>query len=637
MARYNRFSQRKRALLVAVALCALTACGGEGDGGGGGGEPPDVPSPSPAPAPNPAPAPAPAPAPPPAAASQAFQSPESTARFLTQATFGPTKLDIETLVGSSPSQWIVSEFNKPETLNLPLISSLLQLDGGGSEEPNSYFDTRTPTFSFWTNAIGGSDQLRQRVAFALSEILVVSDFGSDFLEDSPRAIGYYQDILVRNAFGNYRNLLQDVTYSPAMAFYLTYLGNKKGNPDTGRMPDENYARELMQLFTIGLEELNLDGTPVLNGNGDPIETYDNSDITGLAKVFTGLSFACDHFDIEFSIGEDCDFDRETSPDEPMLIYEQFHSTASKSFLGLTIPANTPGAESVDRALDHIFEQASLAPFISRQLIQRLVTSHPSSAYVRRVATAFNEGSYMLPDGTVVGESERGDMKATIAAILFDPEADRPPESTGTTFGKLREPILRFTNWARAFDVQNITPEITFQLWNTSGTDALSQHPYRSPSVFNFFRPGYVAPGTETGARGLTMPEFQLVNTSSVAGYSNFMGYFVFNQAEDLTDETIADILEDLSINFEAERIRSSFLANYSEEVALAEDPAALIDHLDNLLTYGTLSEGTRATLIEFIESIPLTNAFEEDYDGPLLRAQLAVHTMLTSPDYLVQR
>ena len=636
MARYKQFSLSKRALLGAVALSVLTACGGEDDGGTGNSPGSPAPNPAPNPAPAPTPAPEPTPAPPPEPASKAFETPVATARFLTQATFGPTKLDLETLVGSSPSEWIISEFEKPATFNLPVISSLMQLDGGG-DETDSFFDTRTPTFSFWINSISASDQLRQRVAFALSEILVVSDFGSDFLEDAPRAIGYYQDILVENAFGNYRDLLQDVTYSPAMAFYLTYLGNKKGNPETGRMPDENYARELMQLFTIGLEELNLDGTPVLNGNGDPIETYDNSDITGLAKVFTGLSFACDHFDIEFEVGEDCDFDREVDIDEPMLIYEQFHSTEAKSFLGHTIPANTPGEESIDEALDHIFDQPSLAPFISRQLIQRLVTSHPSNAYVRRVATAFNDGTYMLPNGSMVGEGERGDMKATVAAILFDPETDRTPENADNTFGKLREPILRFTNWARAFGVENVTPEVSFQLWNTSGSNALSQHPYRSPSVFNFFRPGYVAPGTETGARGLTMPEFQLVNTSSIAGYSNFMGYFVFNQAEDLDDETIERILEDLSIDFEPERIRESFLANYSEEIALAEDPAALVDHLDNLLTYGTLSEGTRTTLIEFIESIPLTNQFDEDYDGPLLRAQLAVLTLMTSPDYLVQR
>ena len=627
-------AQLIRKLLAATAISLVAACGGENDGGSS--SSPDVPAPNPAPAPTPAPSPAPTPAPPPEPASKAFQTPTSTARFLTQATFGPTKLDVETLVGTSPSEWVLTEFGKPATLNLPLITSLMQLDGGG-DEADSFFDTRTPTFAFWTNAVSASDQLRQRVAFALSEILVVSDFSDDFLEDQPRAMGYYQDILVQNAFGNYRDLLQDVTYSPAMATFLTYLGNKKANPDTGRMPDENYARELMQLFTIGLEELNLDGTPVLDGSGNPIETYDNSDITGLAKVFTGLSFACDHFDIEFELGENCDFDRETDIDEPMLIYEQFHSTDAKSFLGMTIPANTAGEESIEEALDHIFNQPSVAPFIGRQLIQRLVTSHPSGSYVRRVATAFENGSYMLPNGSIVGDGRRGDMQATIAAILFDPDAETEPDLSGNTFGKLREPVLRFTSWARAFNAGSISPEVNFRLWNTSGSDALSQHPFRSPSVFNFFRPGYVPPGTETGARGLTMPEFQLVNTSSIAGYTNFMTYFVFNQAENLGDDVIAAILEDLSIDFEPDRLRSSFIADYSTEVALATDPPALIDHLDDLLTYGTLSEESRATMVEFIETIPLTNQFDEDYDGPLLHTQLAVLILITSPDYLVQR
>lgn len=607
-----------RTLLAGAALTLVAACGGEDQPstGGGGAAPP------------------PPPPPPKEPASAAFETRDSTARFLTQATFGPTKLDLDTLVGTAPSEWIVDQFNMAPTLNLPRIESLLAFDETPEDE-FSEFRGMTTTLSFWTNAITGNDQLRQRVAFALSEILVVSNFGGDFLFFEPRALGYYQDIMVEGAFGNYRDILQDVTYSPAMAYYLTYLGNRKGDPDTGRMPDENYARELMQLFTIGLTELNMDGTPVEDGNGRPVETYDNSDITGLAKVFTGLSYNCYFFDLAWD--EDCEWDQESDVDEPMQVYDSFHSEESKSFLGLTIPAGTSGEDSINEALDHIFEQDSLPPFVSRQLIQRLVTSHPSGDYIERVATAFADGTYTLPDGTDVGTGERGDMRATVAAILFDEEARAEPDIAGNTFGKIREPIVRFANWARAFDAGTISPEATVQLWYTTGSDALAQQPYKSPSVFNFFRPGYVAPGTETGSRGLTMPEFQLITTSTIAGYANFMTFFVLNQAEGYTDETLEDIFGFRPLSFDPERARSSFIADYSDEIALATDPAALVDHLDELLTYGTLSDATRTNIIDFISELPLENEFDPDYDGPTTRAQLAALTILTSPDFLVQR
>lgn len=603
---------------MGATLTLLAACGGEdqpSSPGGGSNTPPPPP-------------------PPKEPASAAFETRDSTARFLTQATFGPTKLDLDTLVGTAPSEWIVSQFNMQPTLNLPRIDALLQLDQT-PEDDFSEFAGHTPQLSFYVNALTGPDQLRQRVAFALSEILVVSNFGGDFLFFEPRALGYYQDIMVQGAFGNYRDILQDVTYSPAMAYYLTYLGNRKGDAETGRMPDENYARELMQLFTIGLTELNMDGTPVRDGNGNPVETYDNSDITGLAKVFTGLSFNCYFFDLSWD--EDCEFDQESDVDEPMQVYDTFHSEQSKSFLGLTIPAGTQGGESIEQALDHIFAQDSLPPFVSRQLIQRLVTSHPSGDYIERVANAFADGSYSLPDGTAVGTGERGDMRATVAAILFDEEARAEPDIVGHTFGKIREPIVRFANWARAFDAGTISPEATVQLWYTTGADALAQQAYKSPSVFNFFRPGYVAPGTETGARGLTMPEYQLITTSTIAGYANFMTFFVLNQAEGYTDETLENIFGFRQLSFHPARARTSFIADYSEEIALATDPVALVDHLDELLTYGTLSDATRTNIIDFVSELPLENEFDPDYDGPRTRAQLAALTILTSPDFLVQR
>jgi uncharacterized protein (DUF1800 family) len=408
--------------------------------------------------------------------------------------------------------------------------------------------------------------------------------------------------------------LEDVTYSPAMGEYLTYLQNIKGDPDTGRMPDENYAREIMQLFTIGLVELEEDGD-VVTQNGTPVEIYTNDDVTGLAKVFTGLSLS----------GGEFWFDYRTLPDgalhSPMEAYPEWHSDLEKSFLGTTIAAGPGPVESIDIALDALVDHPNTAPFVSRQLIQRFVTSHPEPDYIQRVSSAFATGQYTLPNGTAVGEGRRGDLAATIAAVLFDPDARDSANRDEDQFGKIREPILRFIQWARAFDAGTVTPELTFPLYNTTFGGGLAQAPYKSPSVFNFYRPGYVAPGTETGSAGLTMPELQLINANSISNYANFMTYFVFSFASGDPDNQGA----------------SSFIPDYTDELALADDPSALIEHLDLLLNFGATTDETKATIVTFLNDVALENPNAPNYNGPYLRVALAVLMMMTSPDYTVQR
>jgi uncharacterized protein (DUF1800 family) len=540
---------------------------------------------------------------------------ESTSQFLSQATFGATMDDIAQLTGTAPSDWILAEFNKTPSLNLAyVLAEISEPDALNANGMLTFEKRQTPTFSFWINAIDGDDQLRQRMAFALSQILVISHSEQNFLFAVPNTVAHYQDILVENAFGNYRDLLEEVTYSPAMGIYLTYLQNTKGDPATGRMPDENYAREVMQLFSIGLVELELDGD-VVTENGSPVEIYDNEDVTGLAKVFTGLSFQGGNFFAGFR----------NLPDgalhSPMQVYPEWHSDLEKSFLGTTIPAGTGPTESIDIALDTLVNHPNTAPFVARQLIQRFVTSHPEPDYIQRVATAFADGQYTLPNGTVVGDGRRGDLSATISAVLFDPDARDATNRDDSSFGKIREPVLRFVQWARAFDAGSITPENTFPVWNTAFNGGLAQAPYKSPSVFNFYRPGYVAPGTETGAAGLTMPELQLINANSVSNYANFMTYFVFSFAANNTGEPSA----------------TSFIPDYSEELALATDNTALIDHLDLLLSHGRTTDETKATIVSFLDDIPLENPSDPNYDGPALRVSLAVLMMMTSPDYTVQR
>jgi len=551
-----------------------------------------------------------------------FSTRVATHRFLTQATFGPHRDDFAQLAGTDPSDWFLEQLSLPPSLHRPLLDDYL-----AGTDPELRFDVYTASltsFTFWRLAIEAPDQLRQRMAFALSQLLVVSNSGGNLLADVPQGISYYQDLLTQHAFGNYRELLEAVTYAPAMGFYLTYIGNEPADPDSGRMPDENYARELLQLFTIGLRELEIDGTPRLDADGQPIETFDNDDITGLARVFTGLVYdARSRYD-------------EEALARPLRLALGGHSPREKTFLGATIPAGTPGADSIDQALDIIMGHPNVAPFVSRQLIQRFTTSNPDPDYVRRVARVFNCGQYTLPGGQVLGDGRKGELDAVLGAILFDP-AVRQGRVTDPVFGKLREPILRFTAWARAFDADAATPEYNAFLWDAGAPEMLGQHPYRSPSVFNFYRPGFSPPGTRAGARGMTAPEFQLLNASTIPGYANFMTYFVFEGAGEPAEmERLREEFEGGGAVFDADRAEESFAVDYLRQVELAEDPAALVAELDELLAYGSLSAETRQSIEAFVASIPLSGGGIGD-QGRWLRVGYAVLMTMTAPEFLVQR
>ncbi|MFT4518103.1 MAG: hypothetical protein ACI9JM_000480 [Halioglobus sp.] len=530
-------------------------------------------------------------------------------RFLSQATFGPSAAAIDELINKGAEQWLVDEFEKPASLHLEKVLSGFPEDGSFLDEmgmplPEVVF---LASDSFWQTAIEGDDQLRQRMAFALSQILVVS--GESDLGRVPQTVAQYMDILIEGAFGNYRDLLENVTYSPAMSIFLTYLRNEKADPLTGRVPDENYARELVQLFTLGLVQLNPDGTPVTNPDGSQIELYDNSDITEVAKVFTGLSFSGVSFQFPLRILPPAAYYT------PLAMFDEFHSTESKTFLGVSIPEGTGGEQTIDMALDAIFNHANVGPFVGRQLIQRFVTSAPSTAYVARVAAVFDSGSYELPSGAAVGSSQRGDLQAVMAAILFDSEARDVTLAGNAEFGKLREPVLRFTHWARAFEVNSADASNELILKNTSRSDLLGQHPYRSPSVFNFYRPGYIAPGTETGAAQLTAPELQITNAASIVGYPNMMTAYALGVTP------LAD----------RDGVRN-YQPDYSPQVAVAADTEALLDNLDGLLTHGTLQDETRTRVGQILAVLP-----SETDEDKLLRAQLASVLVMTSPEYIVLR
>ena len=549
------------------ALLAAGLAGGCGGGGGGGS------------------AAAPAPTPPPTAS---VTAPEAV-RFLAQASFGANDAAIDEVVASGYAGWIEAQFARPQTLHRTHVESVID-----PAQPLQQVYRDAVLDTFWTQAITGADQLRQRVAFALSEIFVVSQL-TGTINQRPRGLADYLDMLGREGFGSFRTLLERVSLHPIMGLYLSHLRNQKEDPATGRVPDENYAREVMQLFTIGLYQLNADGSDRLNGQGERIATYGNDDVTGLARVFTGWSWAGPDTSGQRFFGGAADPDRDVLP---MQGYPQYHSTADKRFLGVTIPANTGPTESLRIALDTLANHPNVGPFFGRQLIQRLVTSNPTPAYVGRVAAAFNDN----------GRGVRGDLKAVLRAVLLDNEARGADGLADPQFGKLREPVLRLAVWARAFKATSTSGGWRIRSTSDASTQ-LGQTPLRAPSVFNFFRPGYVPPNTSIAAAGLVAPEFQIAGETSVAGYLNYMRNVITNGAGAGTD------------------VRSA----YTDEIALATDPQRLVERVELLLTGSQLASATRTAIRDAVAAIPAESA-----NAAANRARLAVFLVMAAPEFIVQ-
>lgn len=537
--------------LSAVALSSaalLAACGG------GGGD-------SPAPI---------APAPPAVAAISAAEA----SRFLGQAGFGATDAQIGRVQTLGYSGWLDEQFAAPRSQGH--YDWMVERGYAVTTNINNFNGTDN---TLWRKLISSPDVLRQRITLALSEIFVVSMTGLP-INWRGFVAAAYMDVLETNAFGTYRTLLGEVTLSPGMGSYLNMRGNLREDPATGRVPDENYSREVLQLFSLGLTELAADGTLK---NGVATDTYGQDTITGLAKVFTGWNNnAANNTDPGYA-------------QRPMVLTAANHSTSVKQFLGVTIAAGTPGATALQTALDTIAAHPNVGPFIGRQLIQRLVASNPSPAYVARVSAVFANN----------GAGVRGDLRAVIKAILLDDEARRAPVAGDTTRGKLREPVVRFIQWARTFGLASPTG-----LWNIGNVSdpstRLGQSPLRSPSVFNFFRPGYVPPNSALGTLNLNAPEFQITNESTVVGWANWAQTFV----QSGVGETRPD---------------------YTAELALATDATALVKRVSLLLSGDTLSAATLATIGTAVGSISATTDA-----GKLNRVYAAIHLVLCAPEYLVQ-
>jgi uncharacterized protein (DUF1800 family) len=575
-----------------VLLALLAACGGgSGSSGGDGG---DGSTPPPAEKPT---------------------SRAEAARFLTQATFGPTDADIDRVLAIGYGAWIDEQFAKPASTNRPLWE-VADAAVKAANPNNSVYQDGTIN-AFWRNAVSADDQLRQRVAYSLSQIFVIS-MQDGTVGDDPRAVAAYLDMLGDKGLGNYRELLEAVSKHPMMATYLTSLRNQKADAKTGRVPDENYAREVMQLMSIGLHQLNADGTEQLS-NGQPIDTYGQADISGMAKVFTGWSWNCPEWP-----DNSCFFNGSANgssdPDrgfKTLLGYPQYHSIEAKTFLGVTIAAQTkadPDA-SLKTALDTLYNHGNVGPFIGKQLIQRLVTSNPSPQYVAAVASAFNSA------GT------RGDMKAVVKAVLMNPEA----RSMSSTSGKLREPVLKLSAYLRAFPFKSDSGDYKVGNTDNPGT-ALGQTPLRSPSVFNFYRPGYVPPGTEAAKANLAVPEMQLAQETTAAGYVNFMRDNI-NSGVGAFNGTIN------GVTFNRRDLQPDFAA----ELLLADNSSGLVDRLNDRLMYGAMPADLKTEITGAVDKIviPALNAQKTNQAqidaAKLTRVKAAIFLAVVSPEFQVQR
>jgi uncharacterized protein (DUF1800 family) len=515
-------------------------------------------------------------------------------RFLEQATFGPTQSDIDRLIALGDSseayeRWIDDQISIAPSLLLPVLQAKY------ASGKTSAVTLNTARQDAWfRTAVIGPDQLRQRVAFALSEIMVISQRGA--LDKMPLALAGYYDILTRNAFGSFRQLIEEVTLHPAMGVYLSMLGNQKPDLALNIRPDENYARELMQLFTIGLVQLNPDGTIRTDDLGQPIPTYDQSVIEGFANVFTGWTYAgaSSFANAKRTIANQV---------QPMQVYPEQHSMLAKRLLDYPgvvtneLPTDQTPAQDLAAALDNVFNHPNVAPFITRRLIQRLVTSNPSPGYITRVASVFADD----------GGGQHGQLGAVVRAILLDPEA-RPDLTTASDVtGKLKEPLLRLIQLWRAYDARAANG--VYRLLDADGK--FGQGHLQSPSVFNFFTPGY-APQGEITERGLVAPEMQIATEDLNTQVTNYFYAQVFKR-----NSTKKGLSSDIIV------------INIVEEVALATDPDALVQRLSDKLLGGQISPDlameARAAVLRW---------------GPNSRGDRvadAMYMIVTSPQFAVQR
>lgn len=532
---------------------------------------------------------------------------QQAARFLSAATFGSPYEELQLVTNIGYEAWIDQQIAITPSYHHQILSEIKVLESGFDDDfPNGLWRT----FAWWEAALVKPDALRQRVAMALSEIFVVSPIGSDLLEDSSYHFAHYYDILVRNAFGNFKTLLTEITYHPVMGVYLSHLWNRRSDPSLNRFPDENYAREIMQLFSIGLYELHQDGTRKKDANGNDIPTYTNAEITEFAKIFTGFGLPN-----EPVFGGDETFgDVETSP---MILIAAEHEPGPKYLLnGMVVPDGQTPEKDVADAMQNLFDHPNAGPFIAYRLIQRLTTSNPSPGYVYRVAGAFNDN----------GSGVRGDLGAVVKAILMDPENLNLSRKDRNDYGKVKEPYLRYVQLVRTFDASSSNGRIYHIDYDAF--EAFGQAPLMSPSVFNFFQPEYSPQGSISQA-GLAAPEFQIMTDNRLISSINLLSYMIYEQEFFNYPLTVGDPQEEPDDYFHVHTRPVNL--DFTDEMALINNPAALVDRLDLLLTHGSMSAQTKATIIKAMNDFRNEGADDRDVFGT------ALWLVMISPDYTIRK
>lgn len=578
-------------------------------------------------------------------------SPKAAARFLVQAGFGPDMAEIARVQSLGFEAWIDDQFTRPVGSHQPDMEAIdAQIRADNPTDPDARAWSDDYTVAWWNQAMKSgtaADPLRQRVAFALSQILVISD-RVDAVGFYPIAMANYYDMLLDHAFGNYRDLLYRTTLHPCMGAYLSHLRNAPEDPANNLFPDENYAREIMQLFSIGLWRLEPDGTRTLDANGRPIPSYTNDDIRNFAKVFTGLTLK--------KIGGSTDPQVRTADwyywtddesfegtmemwDLESWVYradrswitepEYYHDRSAKTLLnGTVLPPNQRGLKDIADAIENLHAHQNTGPFISRLLIQRMVTSNPSPAYIGRVAAVFN-----------ANKASPQQMRAVVKAILLDPEARDPAKIADAEFGKQREPYLRIANMMKAFGAA--APNGKFELRYLD--NPTSQRPLHSPSVFNFYLPDYQPPG-EMAARHLYGPEFQITTDITAISTPNYMlsslsGWREWVNGSHTDNFYPGDFNLWGSYYDEGDPRHDTDLVvpDYTAELALAADPAALLRRLDLLMTYGNLSPRQHQILREALERITQATHSPSAYPNDYLRmrVEMAVYLISVSPQFCI--
>ncbi|MDQ3142622.1 MAG: DUF1800 domain-containing protein [Bacteroidota bacterium] len=529
----------------------------------------------------------------------------NTSRFLYQATLGASLSDIELVSKLGFEAWIDQQMKLPV---YPILNETRDVfketvdwhfaQGGDSADVASMPNWIHFQYAWWTQHMLNNDRLRQRISLALSEIFVIS-IESDLSQHGNGQASFY-DIFKRHAFGNFRDILWEVSLHPMMGYYLSHLNNPKTDTIENTRPDENYAREIMQLFSIGLNELNLDGTLKMDSLGQAIPSYNQKDIKEMAKIFTGLGISevmpnmytdTAVFGMGIYVAD---------MTKLMKMYETYHEPGEKYLLeGSIVPARQKGNEDISDAIDMLFNHPNVGPFIGKQLIQRLIKSNPSPAYVGRISRIFNN------DDT----GKRGNLAAVIKAILMDPEARECDAMMDETNGQLREPIVRYTHFTKAIDIEQYYGRywnIGYDFWAGTG-----QIPLAAPTVFNFFSPFYTPKGG-LDKKGLVGPEFQIHNSRTSIGYFNLVNaWAIYNYAmNNWEDEDPYAILN---------------IRNLED---LAQDPEVLINRLDILLTHGNLGDRTRGIIKETIGKF-IHGDYRED------RVRMAIYLIMISPDYAI--